>query len=128
MALSRERLLAADLTKRHWLVRVGFVTLLFAIVLGLSLLNSRSFDLRLNLTIPVVLALVAAAWYAGRSGGVLLGILFQVTTILYATVPPDSTFGRRAFGYFSTFVFYIFLALVIGSLRRAQEKIHAGEW
>lgn len=122
MALSRERLLSADLSKRHWLVRYGFVLLIFGLIIGISLLNSRYFDLRLNLTIPVVLAVVAVAWFAGRWPGILLGILFQATTIIFATAP-DPSVARRAFGYFSTFVFYIFLTLIISVLRRALENL-----
>ena len=123
MGLSRERLLAADLAKRHWLLRYGFALLFFGLIIGISLLNTRYFELRLNLTIPVVLALVAVAWYAGRGPGIFLGILFQATTIYYATIPPDSTLGRRLFAYFSTFALYIFLALVISGLRRTQDKL-----
>jgi PAS domain S-box-containing protein len=123
MGLSRERLLSADLMKRHWLVRYGFAILIFAITIGISLLNTRYFELRLNLTIPVVLALVAVAWYAGRGPGILLGILFQATTILYSTAAPDPSIAKRVFGYFSILALYFFLALMISGLRRAQEDL-----
>src|SRR5687768_14092959 len=100
MGLSRERLLSADLMKRHWLVRYGFAVLIFGITLGIGLLNTRYFELRLNLTIPVVLGLVAVAWYAGRGPGILIGVLFQITTIAFSTAPPDPVIARRIFGYF----------------------------
>ncbi len=123
MEMSKERLLSASLMKSHWMVRYGFALIVFAAIIGISLLNSRLFELRLNLTIPVVLALVAVAWYAGRWPGIFLGILFQATTVAFSTAPPDSLLARRLFSYFSIFAFYVFVALVISSLRQAQERI-----
>jgi PAS domain S-box-containing protein len=123
MDLSKDRLLGADLMKRHWMVRYGFAVLMFGVTLAIGLLNTRYFELRLNLTIPVVLALVAVAWYAGRGPGILIGILFQVSTIIFSTAPPDPVLARRIFGYFSIFALYIFLTLVISGLRRAQEDL-----
>ncbi len=123
MGLSKERLLTADLTKKRWFVRYGFVVLIFALIIAISLVNSRLLDLRLNLTIPVVMAVVVVAWYAGRGPGIFLGILFQATTILFAPATSDPSIARRAFTYFSTFLLYIFLALVISGLRRSQDEL-----
>ncbi len=123
MDMSKERLLYASLMKSHWLLRYGFALVAFAAIIGISLLNSRLFELRLNLTIPVVLAMVAVAWYAGRWPGIFLGVLFQVTTVIFSTAPADPLPARQIFSYFSIFAFYVFLALVISGLRRAQERM-----
>ena len=123
MALSKERLLAANLMNKHWLVRYGFAVLMFFITFGIGVLNIRYLELRLNLTIPVLFALVAVAWYAGRGPGLLLAIMFQIATVAFSSAPPDPIIARRIFGYFSIFALYIFLALVISGLRRAQEDL-----
>src|SRR5688572_5169927 len=97
---------------KHWLLRYGLALLLFVITLGLSLLLSRS-GIRINLTIPVVLSLFLAAWYGGFGPGLLISVLFQATTIIYTKIPEDSTLAKAAFGYFSVFSLYVFLAYMI---------------
>ena len=95
---------------------------LFATTVGLSLLLNY-LNLKINLTIPVVLALVAGAWYGGRYPGLLIAVLFQATTIIYAPIPPDTTLPRLIFTYFSVFSLYVFLVLVISGLKNIQQRL-----
>ena len=106
----------------HWFWRYGLSVLVFGATIGLALLNTN-YNVKLNLTIPIVLAIVLAAWYGGRGPGILLSILFQATTILYATIPPDSSAAKAWFGYFSTFALYIFLVLMISGLKRVLRRL-----
>jgi PAS domain S-box-containing protein len=110
------------LVQKHWLLRYGFAVVMFGIVLGLGTLNSH-YNAKINLTIPIVFAVVATVWYAGRGPGLLLSVLFEGTTIIYATVPPDVTPAKAWFGYFSVFLLYVFLVLLIGGLQRAREVV-----
>ena len=95
---------------------------LFGAVLGLSLFLER-IDFKLNLTIPIVFALVATVWWGGRGPGIVISLLFQGATIFYATIPPGQSVGRAWFGYVSVFSLYIFLVLVIGYLKTARDRI-----
>ncbi|CAN5344256.1 hypothetical protein BH20ACI2_BH20ACI2_18500 [soil metagenome] len=106
----------------HWIFRYALSLILFGLIIGLSLLLSR-YGIKINLTIPVVLALVAAAWYGGRGPGILISVLFQSTTIYYVPIPPDSTLAKAAFGWFSVFALYIFMVFLISRLRMAQQRL-----
>jgi PAS domain S-box-containing protein len=104
------------------LFRYGLAVGIFAATVGLSLLLSY-FGIKLNFTIPVFAALVIAIWYGGSGPGLLLAILFEVTTIYFTPIPPDSTVAKAAFGYFSVFVLYLFLIWVISGLKDAQNRL-----
>ena len=108
--------------QEHWLFRYGLAILLVAATIGLSLVLTR-LGIKLNFTIPVVLALVAAAWYGGRGPGLLVGVLFQATTIIYAKIPDDTTMAAAIFGYFSTFCLYVFMAVLISGLRNILRRL-----
>jgi PAS domain S-box-containing protein len=107
--------------KSVWL-RYALSILLFGVTIGLSILLSY-LPFKINLTIPVVLALVAAAWYGGRGPGLLIAVLFQATTIIFTTIPPGSSVAAAWFGYFSVFLLYIFLVLVISGLKKIQDRL-----
>jgi PAS domain S-box-containing protein len=106
----------------HVVLRYLLPVVLFGAVLGLSLFLER-IDFKLNLTIPIVFALVATVWWGGRGPGILISLLFQGATIVYATIPPGQSVGRAWFGYASVFSLYIFLVLVIGYLKTARDRI-----
>ena len=120
--MTQQRRLSKQRIKDHWLWRYGLAVVLFGAALGLSLLLSN-FGIKINLTIPLVLALVATAWYGGRGPGILISVLFQATTIIYVPMPPDSTVAKAWFGYLSVFSLYIFLIFVISGLRRIQHRL-----
>jgi PAS domain S-box-containing protein len=106
----------------HWLFRYGLAVVLFAATLGISLAVRWSGE-RINLTIPVVMALVLAAWYGGRGPGILISVLFQTTTIIFYGVPPDSTLPKQIFSYFSVFSLYMLLVFLISGLRKTQQSL-----
>ncbi|MEP6788690.1 MAG: PAS domain-containing protein [Acidobacteriota bacterium] len=108
--------------RNHWLFHYGLAIVLAAATIGLSVVLLRV-GLKLNFTIPVVLALVAAAWYGGPGPGLLIGVIFQATTIIYAKVPDDTTMPALIFGYFSTFCLYVFLAVTISGLRNIHRRL-----
>ncbi len=102
--------------------RYGLALLLFAAVIGLSVLLTR-LELKVNLTIPVIMALVITAWYGGRGPGLLLSGMFQTTTVLYAVASPGTNLAITIFGYFSTLSLYVFLTLIISGVRKIQNRL-----
>lgn len=105
-----------------WVWRYSLPLLLFGLVLGLSQILSN-INFKLNLTIPIVFAMVATAWWGGRGPGILLGVFFEGATILYTPRPPDIDLGRIWFGYLSVFLLYVFLVLVITNLKAARDDM-----
>src|SRR5439155_21320505 len=103
--------------KKHWLPRYGMAVLLFVATIGLALLLNNS-SAKINFTIPIVFAVVAAAWYGGRGPGLLISVLFEATTIIYTSIPSDSSLAKAIFGYFSVFSLFVFLTFVISGLRK----------
>ncbi|HEX3102787.1 MAG TPA: PAS domain S-box protein, partial [Pyrinomonadaceae bacterium] len=106
----------------HWVFRYGLAILLVAATIGLSLLLNH-FGIKLNFTIPVVVALVVGSWYGGRGPGLLIGVLFQATTIIFAKAPEDTGTAALIFTYFSTFSLYVFVALLISGLRNVLRRL-----
>ena len=110
----------------HPVLRYGLAIVCFGATVGLSVLLSN-LGVRLNLTIPIVLALVATAWYGGRGPGLLISVLFQATTIIYTAIAPDASIGLAVFGYFSVFALYVFLVLLISNVRDIQLRLASSE-
>jgi len=106
----------------NWFGHYVLAVAIYAATIGLSLLL-RYFETRVNLTIPVVLALVVVAWYGGRGPGLLLSVLFQATTIIFAPLPPNSTVPQAVFTHFSVFALYVFLILMISRINRIQHDL-----
>ena len=100
--------------------------MLYGLTLGLSVLLLYS-GIKINLTLPVVFALVATVWYGGLGPGVLISLLFEATTIIYARIPSDTTIPKAIFSYFSVFSLYIFLVLVLTRLRKATDELRNRE-
>jgi len=107
---------------RGRLARYGLAVAIFAATIGLSL-TLRYFELRVNLTIPVVFALVAAAWFGGRGPGLLVAVLFQATTLTFSPIPANSTVPQAIVTHVSVFALYVFLILVISGLKRAHQDL-----
>ncbi|MFL6468626.1 MAG: PAS domain S-box protein [Pyrinomonadaceae bacterium] len=113
-----------DSKRNHWLFRYGLSIAVYATIVGLSLLLSY-LGIKLNFTIPVFAALVVAIWYGGRGPGILLAVLFEITTIYFTPIPPDSTAAKAAFGYFSVFVLYLFFIWMISRLKDSQHRLRS---
>ena len=107
---------------RHWLFRYGLAVFLFALTLGLSTLFSR-IGLSINLTVPLIVSIVAAAWYGGRGPGLLISVLFQGATLLLANTAANQSPLYRWSLHASVFGLYVFLTFVISGLRQAQLRL-----
>ncbi len=106
----------------RWWVRYGSAVLVAGLTLGLSLVL-RSFDIRLNFTIPIVAGLVAVSWFAGRGPGILHAVLLVGTTALTQSVPENSTIPRVIFGYFSVLLLLLLLVWLISGRRKIETQL-----
>ena len=107
---------------RAVLLRYGLALGLFAITLGVSLLLSY-IGFKINLTILVVVALFATAWYGGRGPGLLLALLLEIATILLTPIPPDTPLAKIVFGYVSVFLVLLFLVFLISGRRKVEQAL-----
>lgn len=103
--------------KSAWL-RYGLAVLLFGLTIGLAI-GLEKLGVQLNLTIPIVFALVAASWYGGRGPGLLYSILVQV--VISASKPPLN--AKEVFSQLSVFVLLIFLVFIISGLRKLTGRL-----
>lgn len=101
-----------------WL-RYGLAVLLFVLTMGLAI-GLDKLGVQLNLTIPLVLALVAASWYGGRGPGFLYSILVQA--VISATKPPLD--AATVFSQLSVLVLLLFLVLIISGLKKIQNRLN----
>ncbi|MFL6375098.1 MAG: PAS domain-containing protein, partial [Pyrinomonadaceae bacterium] len=124
MALSANWIRSASFQQRHWLLRYGLAVLVHLLVVGWIILDHR-LGIDLNLTIPIVLGLVAVVWWAGRGPGLFLCFLYQATTAALSSIPPGSSVAKAWFGYISVLFFWIFLTMVISRLQRAGQTLSA---
>lgn len=106
------------------ILRYGLALLLFAVTVGIALLLSY-YSFKINLTILIVVALVAAAWYGGRGPGILLAFLLQGTTVLTENIPPDSSIAKAYFGYFSVFSLLIFIVWLISERKHVEKGLRS---
>lgn len=110
--------------RSRWLkygLGVGLFLATLLISSGLQYLS-----IRINLTILVIIVLVAATWYGGRGPGLLLAVLIELTTIYsvyYSTASANTPVGQIIFTQFSVFCLFVFIVLVISGRKKAEERL-----
>ena len=101
-------------------LRYGFSILLFAAVLGLSLVL-RYFGLQVNLTIPIIVAIVGSAWFGGRGPGILICVLIVAVSML----SPSNREGTLIAVFIqqgSVLALLILVVVLVSGRRKAQEE------
>ena len=101
--------------------RYGLSLVLFAIVLGLSLVL-RYYGIQINLTAPISIAIVAAAWFGGRGPGILISVLVVAVSAGSMTRSEDTSAAAFYFGHLSVLALLIFVVLLISGRKSAQEN------
>ena len=71
---------------RSGLRRYGFAVAAYILVVGLQTLLLY-YSIKISFTVPIVVALFAVSWYAGRRPGLLIAILFEATTVYSNPIP-----------------------------------------
>lgn len=102
-------------------LRYGSSILTLAAVIGLAA-ALRSYGLRLNFTLPVIIVVVAMAWFAGRGPSILLSVLLTIVSAISAW--PTNTLSVAAFyfQYASVLALLMLVVLLVSGRRDAQEK------
>lgn len=108
--------------KEHWAFRYGIAVLLSGVTIAVAIALNRS-GIKVSMTIPIVLTVVASAWYGGLGPGLLASAAFHITTIIYAERPPEATLGRLVFGYFSIATVYVLIVAAVNRLHKTQKSL-----
>lgn len=103
------------------LFRYGISVLLFVAIIALSR-GLRYFGLQINLTIPVIVAIVGAAWFGGRGPGILISLLIIVVSMFSANQSVDASLLAFFFQYASILALLIFVVLLVSGRKTAQEQ------
>jgi PAS domain S-box-containing protein len=101
--------------------RYGLSIVLFGVVLGLSLFL-RHYGLQVNLTAPISVAIVAAAWFGGRGPGILISVLVVAVSAISTNRSADTSTIAFYFGYASVLALLIFVVFLISGRKSAQEN------
>jgi PAS domain S-box-containing protein len=101
-------------------LRYGFTLLLFAAVLGLSVIV-RYLGLQISLTIPIIVAVVAVAWFAGRGPGILICTLIVVVSVLSLRSTNTSSGPAFYFQNASVLALLVLVVVLVSGRRAAQE-------
>lgn len=103
-------------------MRYGFAVVVFGILIADSLVLNH-FSIRINQSVPVIIGLVATAWYAGLGPGILLSILIEAISVLLTPIPPDSTVAQTYFGYISVLLVLVFVVVLVSGRKRVDRRL-----
>lgn len=102
--------------------RYGLSIAIFAVTLTISALLSR-YNLKINLTALIVVALVAVSWYAGRGPGILFSLLVVGVTAFTNPIPPDTSIAQVAFAQLSVLALLIFIVVLITTRKTTEARL-----
>src|SRR5688572_1032070 len=99
---------AENNTRKNFLERIASYTLgryalslgPFAILLAISAVLLY-FEIKISLTILILVGIVISAWYGGLGPGILMAVLIVGTTIIFQPKAPDTSLAKYAFSHFS---------------------------
>ncbi|HEY2866990.1 MAG TPA: ATP-binding protein, partial [Pyrinomonadaceae bacterium] len=82
----------------------------------------QNFGYSINLTVVVVVALVAVSWWGGRGPGILFSSLVFVVTALKNPPDPNQSTTVNLFGHMSVYALLLFITVLVSS-RKSFERI-----
>lgn len=107
---------------RTLLLRYGLAVVLFLTIHGITLLLEY-FQIKVNLTILLLIILAAVSWYGGKGPGITLSVLVMGMLFIRTPLPPESTFAKALFGYFSVFSLLVFIVWLISGRKIVSERL-----
>lgn len=96
----------------------------FAILLAISLLLSY-LNIKVSLTILILVGLVVTAWYGGLGPGILMAVLIVGATVVLQGRPADISPAKYVFAQFSNFALIIFIVVLIHSRKVAEVRLES---
>jgi two-component system cell cycle sensor histidine kinase/response regulator CckA len=106
--------------RKSFLFRYGIAILAIVILLLLSF-GLRSLGIQLNLTAPIVIAIVAVSWFGGRGPGIVVSIVIVGIAMLSRMAAEPAT-GAFFFEFVSVLALMIFVVILIAGRKAAQER------
>lgn len=106
---------------KSFLIRYGIAVLLFAGVIGLAG-GLQYFGVQVNLTIPIIVAIVGAAWFGGRGPGILMSILVVAVAMSSSRRADEISSSAFYIEFASILGLLIFVVLLIAGRRAAQDR------
>lgn len=92
---------------------------MFVAILAVSLTFSY-FGYKINLSLPVLVGMVASAWYGGRGPGILYVILVLVATAIRTPIPENTSTATLVFAYFSATLLLVFIVWLVSGRKTAS--------
>ena len=94
----------------------------FAVLLGVSALLSY-LDVKVSLTILILVGLVVSTWYGGFGPGILMAVLIVGTSLITQSRPENVSLAKYAFSNFSNFLLIAFIVWLIHSRKVAERRL-----
>lgn len=93
----------------------------FAVMLGVAVGLAR-FEYKPDLTIPILLGMVAISWFAGRGPGILFVALVIGATIVRRPPSPEASIAGLILAYLTAFGLLAFIVWLIGTVRESKRR------
>lgn len=107
---------------RSIVYRYGLAALVFTAVIAVSLLL-RYLGYQVNLTILIVIALVAVSWWGGRGPGIVFCALVAAATVAMNPLPADQSMTRFLFGIVSVLAILLLIVFLISGRKLTEQKL-----
>ena len=107
---------------RSALLGYGLALGTVAVTLTVAILLSR-YSISVNLTLLVIAAVLIPTWYGGLGPGLMVGILFELVSILSKPPTAGASIANYVFGHVSVMALYVFFVLIVGARRKAEKRI-----
>lgn len=106
--------------------RFGLPLLGFVLIFLISEAFKRTFSLSFDLTILIIILLIATAWYMGRAPGIFIALLFEATLVYFtlsnanAAAQPAS---RLVFFTINRLVLFLSIVIFASARRNAEQRL-----
>src|ERR1700754_867889 len=107
------------LTPLVW--RYGLALLAF-VLLMLIILTFRHYSIQISLSLLIVAALIAVAWYGGTGPGLMVAILFEIATVALSN-PRQVSWPMFFFAEFNRTAMLVILILLVSSRKKAENRL-----
>jgi PAS domain S-box-containing protein len=102
--------------------RYGLPLVAFALILYIPTLINRLFSFSIDLTLLIILLLIATAWYLGRGPGLLVAVVFEITLSYFASLKEPYS-SKSAFITLNRMALFAGIVLFAGARRSAEKRL-----
>ena len=120
----------------HWVImskkivsiafRFGLPLLGFGLIFLISEAFKRLFSLGFDLTILIIILLIATAWYMGRAPGIFIALLFEATLVYFTLSSPNAAAqptSRLVFFTINRLVLFLSIVVFASARRNAEQRL-----